>query len=770
MQDPIDLVIRAFNPKEESLGEREQLLAIDARSGKLVKPSGLFSGLGRTVHYYAISSTRRAIRRGLPVELSTFDGDIKVLADYEVACLEGHERLLVSRVYSYPSPQKALDAFIEGKIQEAVRSYGVQRFIRDFNSVLPQTEQWVSDHARAALGLMVQLRIKPANDAPKPIEIPPYTLKIRPRDADLSLDITFEGTLAILRGSELCAHGQATNEEDLRQQIIVQAETFLSTEVGIHEIFSGIRRELPERFASFASQLLARHGRCLASPAFRCKFSEQSPYLRAAADSSENHYSFPYSNPNYPNTIKVQASYNLKLVDIQKFITAQIVDLKAWMDALVESKSRELLFQVSHRELCNNFQRTKRQLHERVQVEVERIGYRLEQFYTITDHQLDQLMTGAEIEPIEGSYVLKESGQVQGRLRTVLQVRLNGVEKVVERVARNEAIIDQISKTVNREVVSYLRRTTAEDFYMFFDFPNPTESQGDALQPSVRERLEAVICEALKETYDAEIMLLDFTPLETEVHQRHKRLTKEVHMARVVVQPAGALPETFQFEYRVLCVAPAAWQIFHSSEPEVEKVSQMLQRELSSKLAYFEPLELRQTTKRVYDAASELARERALKDFGLMIEAENFVRLSSRVEEERTSAIQDTKLLEIQNRAEERSAALALSKVERSAREKRVSELWKRAESFEARAQELRLKEDDDEAENLEQMAKKLRQEASAIAQEAMKTGMGKLLEYSEALGEGASAFAVLPKSSGDASLPLGGRDGGPPKRLETAE
>lgn len=749
MPDPIDLVLRSSEPKPLGLGEGDQLFVIDLRSRKLIKP-GFLTGMRRSVAYYIVNCTYQALRCDLPIELTMIVAHdvqrVQLLINYETSCIGGKEEGLLDFVQAHPSPQRAVDAFVEAKVREFVRAQDPATFIDQFAAMHPHMQQHVVDAARE-LGLSLHLAARPAIESLRPINIPPTTIGIRPRDADIRMEIVFEGDLIVDSQRQQVACIRDGDSATLKNKILQEAETFLRSQ-GLQELYRGLGTTVEHAFSQRVAALLAEKGRVLSSPAFRCDFASQSPYLRSIRATHEGSIRFIHDNPSHPSPLEVRASYNLTLENAAKFVNHRVLDLDEWAKSVIVHESKDLLFEVSHDELCNKFTEAKRQLHIRVERAAANIGYRLRQFTAITDHQLDELVRGIDIAPLEGSYVLRSPEQMRGRLSIALHLRLRDISKVVERVARNETIAEQIKKLVDHIVATCLRRVSPEEFYVCFDLPTPVLRDGSS-GPSVREMLTTEICARLERDYDAEVQL-DFMQLETEVHQRYLRLIGEVHVATVQVQPPGETTLEFQFEYRVRRVHEDGWPMFLRTEAEAHKVSEMLCREISLKLAASTVASMMVERSRLFAFVARVAQQRAYKDFGLVIEIENLVRLSTTEEQERTRFGQESRLAEIERWRRERDAGQDAGALDRQGRINQIEQLWRRAEDYEELAKAAWADDNKKEAKRFEKRAVKCRQDAADLRHALEERGLDSITRSSRSFGGQGSIFGPLPKAQDD--------------------
>ena len=733
MPHPIDALIRLVEKSELPGSKDEKHFVIDAKN----RPATTWSlGLRR---HYLVNSRKTANRTGLPIRLASLSGSLDIDASYQVRCAPGGEELLAVAVAAASSPQEALDAFISDQLERFAYDVGMGRVVEDFANSSTQFSEKLSVELRQSFGLLIELRLAPGT---KPIDakpVGPIILQVRPHDADLSLDIEFEAVLRVDPRHVARAHLKESELEPLAQAVVRQAREFLSQIVSLHELFTDLNGQVLKRFVDGVSALLSEHGRELAAPAFRCDFRKQ-PTLRAALDAPEQlHIPFKYEHPSHPTTIRIQASLKLKPFDVARLVRARVTSLESWAEDAVQKASRNLLFELSYEVFCTRFEQTKLDLKKAMGDAAEQIGYHLDHFYSVTDHQIDELLRGVELGPIEDAFVVRSEKQLKVRLRLSARVRMRGgnLEKVMGKVVRNETVQKDMEGSLRSVAARFLRKLSLQQFYVYFEVP------GDNEERSQRQLLEQELRNELDDSYGADLVEFDAVRLETEVHALFDRLRRETVLVSLEVRPPQHPAERFDLEFQIQGVLPQKWDTFQATMPEVPQIAAAVKRHLETELSAFPGEVLLTQSKALSDFAAKRATLRVEESFGLQIMFLTFHRLPNSWEVSVGKEIEAARNSEVAKVRDGRVLSEEQEKLQQGVNLERIKSLFVEEHKYREQANEARAADDEERAKVLDGIADQVAQERT----ELMKQGQSaahRSLELAGTLTFGKSAFSPL--------------------------
>jgi len=753
MPHPIDALVRHVETNELPGIRDEKHIVLDSKH----RPAGSFT-IGK--RHYLVNVRKSVGRSGLSVPVRSLRGVLNVDVGYQVRCAPDAELTLAMAVAAAVNPQEALDAFIGDQLERFVYEQGIEQFVGNFADSAQRFAQELALRLRDAFGLLIELRLTPGAKVLEARSVGPIILKVRPRDADLSLDVEFEASLRVDSERVALAHLKEADLEQLVQAVVRHTQEFLARSVSLQDLFSDLNGKVLRELSSSLSTLLSEHGRELASPALRCDFKKH-PVLEAASDApAQLQVLFTYKNPNHPSEIHIRASLKLRLDDVARLVAEKVTSLAEWASQAVEKASKDLLFELSWELFCTQFERTKADLKAAMRQSAERIGYSLEDFYSVTDHQIDELLNGVQLGPIEGAFVVRSHKQLKVRLQLEARARIRsgGLEKVMEKVVRNETVQKDMESTLLATAVKFLRRITPEDFYVYFEVPRIDDA------PSQRQLLEAELRKVLDESYGAELVEFDVVQLETEVLSLFDRLKRSTQLVDFKVQPSQHPAESFQLEFRVEGVLPDKWDAFQATMPELTDVAAAVQRQLETDLSAFPGEILLTESKAIGEFAATRAVLRAQDSFGLSIRMVTFRRLSNAWELSAGKEVEESRLSEIAGRKEWRETSEAQGRLLRDASTDRIKTSLAKEQQYRDQANEARAADDEARADMLDKIAdaeaatrKRLVDEAAAEAEKSR--ALTKPLTFGE------SAFSpVLSVAGARQLLKVTNGDAGPPQ------
>jgi hypothetical protein len=614
---PLDAIVRPVE-KDDPIAAEEKRVVLDGKNN-VVAPSFIPP---LTARRYFLVHTRKAVSRsGLTVLLRALSGELTLQVGYQVRCAENGENTLVKAVASSANAQIALDDFVDQRLQLFAQGLGIDNFVQNFTGSCRAFREQLGEELKSRFGLLlIDLRVLPGEHALEARRVGPIVLQIRPRDVPITLDIELETTLNVDQRQLVLAHAKESELDGLAQYIVSAARELLM-HLELHDLYTNLNGSVRERFLTTVAAVAAQHGRELSGTALRCQF-ERHEILRNVSRSLEHHVVFPYENPAHPSPIHIKASLNMKLVNVALLVQAGVTSLRDWIEETVRRVSNDLLFKLSYDEFCQLLETKKKDLEARMKAEARTIGYEVEHFYTLTDHQIDELLRGVELEELKNEFVLKSAKQLKVEVKISLKVRVlaEHLTRVMDRVVRNEDLKQAMRSCVWNATASYMRKLTPEDFYVYFEQPPEGKEYSH-----VQLMAEAIQSELLQR-FGAEITEFVVTPLETAVTNLFDRLRKEPGEVKFEVQPQAHPVVRFSLAFSVENVLSDRWETFQAKTPELSGVGEEIKKQLSSELAALGGEMLMQEPRKVAEFAGLRVQIGMREVFGLNVRLTRFSR------------------------------------------------------------------------------------------------------------------------------------------------
>lgn len=752
MPNPIDAVIRPVEPHEKPSEPGDVHVIVNAGGTGVpsVVRGGFFTGMRRSLQHYIVNTQKKVTRTGLTLSVESLQGELSLRVGYEAKCIDQQHELLACGVARSSSPQQAVDQLIKGIIE----SFGLERLLDGYAESARLLKAEAKAAARDRLGLDLKLELEPGTGDLEPYPIAPVTLNVRTHDSALLLAVSFEAVLEVATGQHVKAHAMEGHLPELVERLIKEVEGYLRTGVSLQELYVGLTTTLPQGFVARTADLVGRYGRSLAGVILRCDFAAQHDAFKRIVPRKDGHYQFEYKNPRYPSAIQVDAAYNMHLVDLAKFITSGVTDLERWVSKRVQETSQDVLFKVSHEEFCSNFAASKALLEARMDLEAAAVGYKLDHFYALTNHQIDQFLQGAELGQVTAVCVLKSDQQVSATLKVVVSVKVDNLSKIIEKVKRNETVALDMQQLVEKTLITTLRNVTPEDFCKYFEMPRPRPGadgqtyvvgRAEDSLPSISELLEQDICLKLAEVYDAQVSNVHFVEIETELRAAWRELTGSVSTIEFTAEPAGVMPIQFWLEMRVLAVDKDSWHVFQRNPPRLDTVVHAIRSQLHSELSAYEAQALAMISEPLLAVVQATAQKRVLAQFGLLIQTITLRRANTKIDQARALENEAAQLQKIGKQARDREHYMEQTGRIDAAEANQLEEVLISLSKYERQHSQLVLDGAHDEADLVLEQIKRAEAKRDQLIERATKDGNDVPLFHAQQLGDGSGPFARRP-------------------------
>jgi hypothetical protein len=715
MPQPLDAIIREIEPKEH--GARDEAhVRLDGKN-RPVK-AGLTAPL-KTARHFLVHTTRVVKREGLSISLTSLQAKLDVQVAYQVRCSDGGAEKLAAGVAGAPNPQAALDSHIEASLDRFKQAKGLASIIDFFDEKSLEFRTTLASELASDLGLLlVDFSMAPGKRALESRKLGPITLQVTPADCSLTLDIELEAMLLVDQTRKTQAHAKEFELERLVHRLTLAARDHLNEGIGLHALYTKLDGSIRSDWIGKVKQEVAEHGRQLSAVAFRCEFQRHDA-LAGVRTTLQHQVAVEYHPQNHPNVIHINAGLNLKLFDVAKLVAAKVSSLEAWADESVRRISRDLLFKLSHESFCSRFEDQKAKLEAEVRAAALAIGYTLDDFFTITDHQIDNLMKGVTLGPLIDSYVLKSTNQLRVKLRLSVDARIEGenLKTVLQRVVRNENVREDMEQALKAAATKFLAKVTPESFYVYFDAPR------DGEEWTTGQQLEKALRQHLFETFGAEVTDYNATQLETEVTSLIDRLRKVSPEVVLAIEPPHHPVEHFEVDFQVLGVHRDLWGVFQAKLPEIADVERAVKAQLESALSHFKGQQLIKQEAQVAELAGLKVKEAMLATFGLVVGLLRFHRRRNAWEMAAGEEVQASLLDDVARDRDAREEESAQGKLLRGENHRTLAESLAHEQTYRAAAAEQRTIGNTEEADRLDdavrreqELQKEIRSETSRQA------------------------------------------------------
>ena len=265
---------------------------------------------------------------------------------------------------------------------------------------------------------------------------------------------------------------------------------------------------------------------------------------------------------NYSNPVLINNHVRLVLEDVIKYRRSGISELETWCENNLNDIVERIVLEKSYVDLLVNFQEDEQEIKRLLQVEVESIGYSVEQlvYFPQLEHFVLKDDFNIEIEQEEFS---TRDAKVKVQLSITVEAKFEQFDKILEYLDRP---VDEIKNwmigTVNKTTSEILSRLQPEIVYMGFYEPATDE------EVSVEQKLKDGIKEALETEWKT--MVLNVIPVleETEIVDFLENLKISIGYFECEVELQEGEIVTLTGNFQVIGVKPNSWDVFQSKFQE----------------------------------------------------------------------------------------------------------------------------------------------------------------------------------------------------------
>lgn len=618
-----------------------KLIIIDTKTAE-VRPNSRLANIGRKLKYYLVF-TQEVIESSFlcPVRDIPSNHTLDIKVTYEASL--GDEGKLVQTLhkqgYSLKALNKLLDEWIKAYANNKENS-GIS-FIQNYFRLREELQEYIKRRAyqEAGLKLKTHLALELEKEGLlKPFEISSEYFSVRVKDCDEEFKLKLDTELSIDEENKINSILSYPQRSQLESLVKSHVKTFLQENTTLEEFHYELNGCLSNKLIEYLDRLLRRQGRKVSFLSLTS--SEKRPPEFLPINTSVHCTVRDCSVP-----IRVEHELLMKLDDIRKYKAAKLDKLENWVATKLDQITRTVLFERSYADLIRSFDENDisreipNEIRRKIEKQAKEIGY-LVQHHLVKPQDVEILTLqrdGISFEQ-QGSFVTYNPN-TEIKLSIIVESKIRKLEKITPYINPNTSIVEEIEKTVVEETKQLIHTIDAERFYMRFSYSDI------ANEIPVEQQLKRQISEELERKFGLEDAIVTPKMLETDIAKRFNKLREGHTPFRFEVFPLAdrGRGEKVEFElaFKVRAVGKGGWDVFQSNnfqskEEELEKIREILEQDIKTKLEMIDSRNLRYKDIEEYPEIKkivDLSIDKIIQTFGLKIEFTIFKRLPTRSEE-----------------------------------------------------------------------------------------------------------------------------------------
>ncbi len=257
-------------------------------------------------------------------------------------------------------------------------------FYTQYYHLQPKLEQYIKDKAINEIGLKLEIRLSLENEGKlKPTSITSMKIPVRLKDCDKQLEIELSTELLIDEKNKLKALMSSHRASDWEDMIKEGLQKYIMLNMTLHDFCIDLNRKYKDDIIGILEHLLTHDGR-------KVGFLSMEPIIPFSINDFLDIEDPKFTDiecgiQEYPDPVIIKNKLQMTLTDIGKYAASKVTDIKVWIKEKLDRIIHEELFNVEYIDLLLKFGPIEDQIRSKMEVESDKIGYKLRQIITVPD-------------------------------------------------------------------------------------------------------------------------------------------------------------------------------------------------------------------------------------------------------------------------------------------------------------------------------------------------------------------------------------------------
>ncbi|GET41075.1 hypothetical protein [Microseira wollei] len=696
--------------KAKSLSYDEKIVIIDKKKWKVIPKKPL---LGGDIAFYLVCNTNDpaniAERQASPYYLTYFVTGEKlgIAITYWASCAAGNEEKVIESLCRGKTVGEALDKKIEKWIADFTKN-DAAGFLDNYDVQLAKLREYVKIKVKEDVGINIELKLAFEKEAKlESFPIPSFPMEVNVSDCDDTLELQIQTELIVDPKNKVKAIfndvKDARKWPELVRLFKREVKSYLLQYITIDQFSYELKDTVRDQLVTHLDSVLVNYGRkvgYLSLSSNAVASARQLVPIKCNVECEVQKYSEP---------IYVETTILMLPLNTARYKPNEGLKLEEWVESELEKIIKPLMLKKKYIDVLCNFEDVAEEIKKQMQYEAKSIGYAVNQIVSIPYLEHLELKENFDIEVTE-KHLATNDANVKVILSVSATAKIADFTKIQDYLKPKADIKKLVEDTIYRTTSQLLNNISPERYYMRFYHPGVDE-KGRQETASVEAELISAIKQELKAGFTADVSRITIHVHDTEIAKHFKKLYGKIGSFEVHVSSLADIEEavTFRGDFQIEGVETNSWYTFQARQPEIEDISQSIERRLNSRLSTFTKDDLQYTNLEylslIENLINQWATDSVVEQFGLKIRISNLQR--TRTQQELLLAGEKQKVLDVQRQARLKQLE-AQSQIHSTTYEFKLRELNKLL----ARRENLLGHEDDeDEIEALDQRIRTLTEE-----------------------------------------------------------
>jgi len=630
-------VIQEVDAKTKAISADEKIVIIDKKKWQAIPKKPLFGG---DLAFYLVRNdndpSNIAERTANPYYLTYFITGEKlgIAITYWASCEAGNEEKVIAYLCRGKTLGEALDKKIEKWIADFTKN-DASVFLENYSVQLARVREYVKIKVKEEVGINLELKLTFEKEAQlEPFTIPSFPMEVYVSDCDEPLQLQIQTELIVDENNKVKAiFNDVKNAAKWRELVRIfknEVKSYLLHHITIDQFSYELKDTVRDQLVAHLNSILIDYGRkvgYLSLSSNAVASARQLVPIKCKIECEVQRYSQP---------IYVENTIFMLPLNTARYKPNEGAKLQEWVESELEKIIKPLMLNKKYIDVLCNFDDVAEKIKKQMEYEAKSIGYAVNQIVSIPYLEHLELKDNFDIEGTQQDFATNDAN-VKVSLSVSATAKIADFTKIQDYLKPKADIKKLIEETIYRTTSQLLNNIAPERYYMRFYHPGVDE-KGQQETTSVEEELISAIKEELKARFTADISRIAINVHDTEIAKHFKKLYGMIGSFQVQVSSLADIEEavTFQGDFQIEGVETNSWYTFQARQPEIEDISQSIERRLNSRLSAFSKQEMVYTNLEylslIEDIINRWATESVVEQFGLKISISNLHRTRTQQE------------------------------------------------------------------------------------------------------------------------------------------
>jgi hypothetical protein len=581
-------VIQEVDAKTKAISADEKIVIIDKKKWQAIPKKPLFGG---DLAFYLVRNNNDpsniAERTANPYYLTYFITGEKlgIAITYWAICEAGNEEKVIASLCRGKTLGEALDKKIEKWIADFTKN-DASVFLENYSVQLARLREYVKIKVKEEVGINLELKLTFEKEAQlEPFTILSFPMEVYVSDCDEPLQLQLQTELIVDENNKVKAiFNDVKNAAKWRELVRIfksEVKSYLLYHITIDQFSYELKDTVRDQLVAHLDSILIDYGRkvgYLSLSSNAVASARQLVPIKCKIECEVQRYSEP---------IYVENTIFMLPLNTARYKPNEGAKLQEWVESELEKIIKPLMLNKKYIDVLCNFDDVAEKIKKQMEYEAKSIGYAVNQIVSIPYLEHLELKENFDIEGTQ-QYFATNDANVKVILSISATAKIADFTKIQDYLKPKADIKKLIEETIYRTTSQLLNNISPERYYMRFYHPGVDE-KGQRETTSVEEELISVIKQELKARFTADISRIAINVHDTEIAKHFKKLYGMIGSFQVQVSSLADIEEavTFQGDFQIEGVETNSWYTFQARQPEIEDISQSIERRLNSRLSAF---------------------------------------------------------------------------------------------------------------------------------------------------------------------------------------